>query len=106
MKLYFARTQGIRSLGSFIRPESYLPTRCSTSLLFSWQMYSISSPFNQDVMGGELPRLGEGLGIFDGVLDFEMSKIGTANALDHAHVRGVRNSGLIDPGTRHRPGRA
>ena len=26
----------------------YFPTRCSTSLLFSWQMYSISSPRSND----------------------------------------------------------
>src|SRR4029450_4097493 len=26
---------------------AYFPTRCSTSLLFSWQMYSISSPLRR-----------------------------------------------------------
>jgi hypothetical protein len=26
----------------------YFPTRCSTSLLFSWQMYSINSPRRSD----------------------------------------------------------
>jgi len=29
-----------------LTPLGYLPTRCFTSALFSWQMYSISSPSN------------------------------------------------------------
>src|SRR5215467_12394605 len=48
-------------------------------------------------MGGEAPWLRESLGIVDNVLNRQVAKVRTGDALGHLHVTRMRDAGLVNP---------